>query len=199
MKPIRWLILFFALLLGVLIGESRLFCQSPDSYYVVEEASSYYVVPKTKSSSSVVTPLIMPKEITPSSSVSAKYIGLDDLLRDTAAEEKIMVKRKVNEYPYYSKKKDLAEVGDPLFFDEQNKKVIYEVRDIRKIYGVDKLGRHWKKIGDSPKKWYICDRCHRAFSKLYKLHDKWVCSQCWIKVYLEENRKKGGYLMKNYP
>ena len=176
----------------LVLGSCFLQAQST-TYYVVREASSYYVVPQDRKST-LYEQVIPPYKMSVIDKKTASYIALDDLLKSPISKKVLKSNSK-----YVKRVLEIQPPSEAGLFREENKEIIYEVRDIKEIYGRDKEGRYWKKIGDLPQKWYICEICHKTYSKLYKVGDKWVCSHCWIKAYMEKNRKEKNYLMKNYP
>ena len=175
-----------------------LWAEFPSTYYVVRESSAFYSVPKKRLTSTLYKEIIPPRKITPVSKESVKYIELYDLLNDSGRESS---KKQKKNYKYEFKKVEISSPvnEDPLFFKDHPKKIVYEVKNVRKIYGIDKLGRIWKKVEDVPHKWYMCSLCHKFYSKVYRIGNQWVCKSCWIKAYMEENRREKRYLMRNYP
>ncbi len=191
------------LLTGVIYAQQQHILIDDSDYipYSIEKGTAVYRVPKNIQSTPRYRPqIIQPRKISATDDEPAKYEDLDSILdwreRNLGT---VIIKDDDNIYSV-DRKMDIPEVGDRhVLVDWPVKKIIYETRTVRKIYGQDQDGKYWKKIENSPKKWYLCALCFKGYSKLTKFEKRWICEKCWLNAYTRKNKQEKKYIMRSYP
>ncbi|MCK5687597.1 hypothetical protein KAJ27_25910 [bacterium] len=197
------------LLISIFILNVAVFAQQhhiiiDDSDYIpysIEKGTAVYKVPKNIPSTPHYRPqIIAPRKVSAAADEPARYEDLDSILdwRERTPRT-VIIKDGENMYSV-NRKMDIPEVGDRhTLMDWPVKKIIYETRTVRKIYGQDQDGKYWKKIENSPKKWYLCASCFKGYSKLTKFEKRWICEKCWLNAYTKKNKQEKNYIMNSYP